>query len=312
VSIRQPIVALANVATVIACTLVPLGAVADVQTMLNAPAWQLDYEVTFKSEHEGSGQSLHGPVTYFSSLQGTFNAAVLFNLRNAGAGGVSMSKAAVGTNDSALSTAEQQQRIMDLVMRTETMANWMPTPPIPGDDEPFEEQQAAMLAYMEAQKATAHVDCHFKTVGVNLFNETGSEYDLVSRRTLSGSGKVVVAFNLSFELDAQSHHYLLTLAHEFKDEAEGQALQVTIDTVTFKGDPPAETKTEQVAKLDLASSILIDDPKMQFGQILLIEGDFDPASEKITGERTIPAYYLSADTKVPGTLLVKYTLTPRE
>ncbi len=279
---------------------------ADVNAMLNASAWQLEYEVSFSSNSSGQSQSLHGQMTYTTSVESKLTATLLLDMR---VGGPSISTVRLATGwegDSAPPLAEQQRLMMDLVMRSETMANWMSGGPTYDENASFEEQQAAALAHMENSKGTATVQTVNVTKGVGLHSEMGTPYDQTTRTTRTGTGRVNVSTQLSMELDATAKHYLLTLAHEYQDD-ENQAGVLTIDTTNFNREGPKETRTEGKAPLHVTSSIVIDDSTSKLGQILLVQGDLDPSATKITGERTIKAL----DGDVPGTLRVKFTLTPK-
>jgi len=56
--------------------------------------------------------------------------------------------------------------------------------------------------------------------------------------------------------------------------------------------------------------LAIDDPKNMQAGMAIVRGDIDPASEKITGERSMAAHYNEDGVlSVAGTLTFRYTLS---
>jgi len=299
--------ALALVAT--AFSLAPTDVAADVQTFLNAPAWKLEYQVSFKGACEYTTESFAGTYQNRATIEGGFSAMLLLDLRNVGPGAITMFKLATAPDGSSLPPEEAQKRVMDVIMRSETLANWT-TGGAMINAVTEEETQAAVAANIEAANCTGYLNYTLVTRGTGLVDEGNMEYSLASHTSIHDTGTVQGSTNLTLDIDSQTKHYAFPLAHEFGDQTT-QSKRVKVDTVTYKGEAPTVERTETEVKLVFPGGITIDEPNVLMGKTLLLEGTFDPALGNITGERTLKAHSMDGQTPAPGELKVRFTLTPQ-
>lgn len=283
-------------------------AAADIDEMLNAPAWVLTWEVSFKATGQRPETTLAGVSTHTDSVDTWFSSTLLLNFRNGGPN-LSMVKLSM----SAPKGADQQKQILDLVMKTDVMANWMYTPPgsieedlpEPGKD-PLRDSATAVSG-----TAMARINAVEVTTGTNLTTEMGSHYNLHRRVIRKGSAKVTVPTQMVFEMDSKSKHYLITLSYEYEDPDYNQGQIENHEHIEYNNDPPTDSVTTGVISLKYPESIEVDPSKLM-GEVLLLEGQIDPGASVVTGDATIPAYYIEmGDQKISGTLHVRYTLKPR-
>jgi hypothetical protein len=185
-------------------------------------------------------------------------------------------------------------------------------PTIP-DDATDQQARDAVMAFQESQMGTARLNYTEVIKGENLVTEMGTPYKSTVRTTYSGSGKVVPAGQISMEMDISTKKYLLMISPGFEDQSEGS---VKVEEATHQessDSPPVDSVKESTVKLDhIPQRIEIDEPTMTQGQAMLLEGTFDPALGKIVGEHKLRAHYNGLNGDTPGTLVVKFTMTPRE
>lgn len=278
-----------------------------IEAMLNAPAWDLAYDVEFKSSDAGPESTFAGVITYSRSV--TLNASVTLKLDMRNMGSVLAMLRAIG--DDPRSEAAQQA-VVDLTMRAETMANWMSGGPSFDEGASDAEQVAAVTAHMEASKGPGRVDYTMTEKGDNLTTEMGTKYSLHRTTTARGAGTVIGPTNLNFEIDAEAKSYLLTLSHTFADKSDSTVLVEVVTVTTPHGGAPEttrETRREPLGRLP--GNLRVGDPKSLLGQVAIFKGAIDPSLGKITGEHTVKGYYESFADQVPGTFTFRYTLTPR-
>lgn len=280
----------------------------DTQKWLEASAWDLAYDVTFKSSDSGSQQSLHGPTTYKRSVELSFNATLALDMRNGGAS-LSMTRLSMTADPT---NPKLQQATMELVMRTDVMANWMSGGPQPDESASDEEQMNAVRAYMEASKGTGRLSYKMVVTGTGLVEESGSKYDLTRTTTAMGTGPIVGTNQLMFEMDAEAKKYLVTLAYSFSDNSDSTVVEEVVSKFAWKSDAPTEERQTRYSGLDeYISGLKVDDSTALLGDIPLMEGQFDPSQGKITGERTLKGHYGASGQNVAGTFVFHWTLAPR-
>lgn len=283
-------------------------AAADMQQKLNTEAWDLEYEVTFKANGANrfskDGADVHDTV----SLESHFSTSLPLNMRNGGPNLYTL-KYAMTIPQGTTPTAAQQQELMNLVMNQE-IANWQYAPP--GVLEEASETETAE-ALAEAGAAAARLSCTQVWTCPNFKDEMGHEYHKTVRTTRHGSGKASTATQLVFEMDAAGKRYLLSLAHQYGDQTNSLAKVVVITTSKGKAGDTHTDSTSQQSSLQYPEIIKIDDSTVMFGQMLCLDGTIDPAASSITGERIVPAHFDVAHGTwtVPGTLHVRYKLTPK-
>ena len=284
--------------------LVVQPAAADMQAMINAQAWDLKYDVTFKAAMDTTVSQEPGTKRYVITLDRSFSTSLPLDLRSGGPN-ISMTKLTAASGGGAPS-AETQQKLMELIMRTEDLANWINGGP--GTDANGEMDMQAFQSLGDATGKLLHT---VEVTGKGLRDESNSLFDMHSLTTLKGEGKVKTATSLSFELDAKAGTYMLCLAHEFEDQTGNLATVESTEQITYAGSAPTETKGSGNQSLKFPQKITIDDPSALLGYVMLVTGTVKPEDKVITGESTIRAHYEEGPWTIPGTLHVKYTLTPR-
>lgn len=290
------------------CAMISTPALAqDVDTWLNAPAWELTYEMSFRGGDSGSSNSFHGPTSYTMSIDCGYSASLMLNMRNAGA---SLSMVLLSTRIDPHS-ADMQQAAMDLVMRTDVMANWMSAPPY-DESASDDAQMKAIQEYMESSKGLGRLDYKMVVKGTNLTTEMGTKYNMVQTTTMKGTGVVIGPTQLTFEMDAAAKTYLLTLSNSFEDKSDSTVLKEVVTNFDWQGSAPTVERTTERLGLDIfATGFKIDDSTAMMGEVPLMQGTFDPSQGKITGERSFRGHYGATGSEAKGTLVFRWTLTPR-
>ncbi len=278
-----------------------------IDAMLNAPAWDLAYDVEFKSSDSGPESTFAGVLTYTRSV--TLNSSVTLKLDMRNMGSVLAMLRTVGDNPQ---SEAAQQAVIDLTMRAETMANWMSAGPQFDENASDAEQMAAVQAHMEASRGPGRVEYTMTEKGDNLTTEMGTKYSLLRTTTAKGAGTVIGPTSLNFEIDAEKKSYLLSLSHAFADKSDSTVLVEIVTVTTPHGSAPETTRETRREPLGRLPGILrVGDPKSLLGQVAIFEGVIDSSLGKITGEHTVKGYYESYSTQVPGTFTFRYTLTPK-
>lgn len=278
-----------------------------IDAMLNAPAWDLAYDVEFKSSDAGQESTFAGVLTYTRSV--TLNSTVTLKLDMRNMGSVLAMLRTVGDNPQ---SEAAQQAVIDLTMRAETMANWMSGGPSFDEGASDAEQMAAVTAHLEASRGPGRVYYTMTEKGDNLTTEMGTKYSLLRTTTAIGAGTVIGPTSLNFEIDAEAKTYLLTLSHAFADKFDSTVLVEVVTVTTPHGSAPETTRETRREPLGRLPGVLrIGDPKSLLGQVAIFEGVIDPSLGEVTGEHTVKGYYESFADQVPGTFMFRYTLTPR-
>lgn len=280
----------------------------DADGMLNAPGWDLAYEVTFKANDSGPSTSMHGPTSYTMSIECVYSATLALDMR---IGGPSLSMLRLASTLDPTSS-DMQEKSMELVMRSDVMANWMSVAPL-DENASDDELRNAMLTYMESSKGRGRIEYKRVVTGSNLVTEMGTIYNMTSTTTRKGNGPIHGPTQLTFELDAESKTYMLTLALKFGDNSDSSVVEDVLTVSQARGEPPLEERTRSYSGLDdFPTGLTIDDSTAATGAVPLFEGTFDPSLGKITGERTVRGHCSERGSDVDGTFLFRWTLTPRE
>lgn len=283
-------------------------AAATAAEFLNAPVWYVQYQVTFTSNYQGTSPSLHGQMTFTSSLVRVVSGSDKLNLRSQGPGATGMQEltAGIGKNPSA---ADAQKMTMKMMSMMDNTANWM----VGGASIDNENATDAEITASGMPMGTVSIDYTRVDIGQDLVDETGSKYDSKVTTTMKGSGPVQVGGMgaTNFEMSTSDNSFSLVVPFVFNAQSAG-AKMVTVTFIQAKGTPGEETRSENDRPFDLfPSGLALDNPPKGSPQGgVLIRGTFDPATGKIAGEQSFPAHYddMSATTG-PGTLKFKYTLT---
>lgn len=288
------------------------AAASDAQSLLNATAWHVDYEVTFTASSQGSYQGMFGQYDYTTALERVLKASTLLDLRSGGQS-LSMLRSAAVQDPSGMTVAEAQKYAMDMVAKIDVTANWMSMGPIIPEDATDQQARDAVIAFQESQMGIARLSYTEVIKGDNLVNEMGTPFKSSVRTTYSGSGKVLPAGQISLEIDISAKKYLTMFSPGYTDQTEGSVKVEEVVHDVAAGSPPFDTVKTRTAKLDqLPQRIEIDEPTMTQGQATLLEGSFDPALGKIVGEHKLRAHYDGLNGRTDGILLIRFTMTPRE
>jgi hypothetical protein len=283
---------------------------ATAEEFLNAPVWYLQYEVSFKSTHQGTSPSPHGSMSFTSSLERVFSASDALNLRSQGPGAITMGAMYGGTAGKQPSVAEAQEMTMRMMAQMDHTANWMAGGAAADPNATDAELEASVTA-STTPSSPARLDYTRVDVGKHLVDETGGKYDTKRTTTVKGTAQVLTVGMGSyiFEMDTAAKTYLLTLPLGFS----GQSAMVTSQSVTFtqsEGTPGIETRESDEMPFDrIPSGLALDAPPEGSPQgAVLLRGTLDPAKGHISGEISLPAHYDENNSNAPGTLVIKYTL----
>lgn len=280
----------------------------DIDAMLNAPSWDLAYEMVFESSDSGKEPTLHGSIAYTRTVEFGFTSKFTLDMRNAGAS-LSMMKMAMGGN---LTTEEAQQKSLELIMRTESIANWMSAGPSPDENASDEAQMLTVMDYMYSSKGSGRLDHKMVVTGIDLVDETGAKYNSTTTTTMRGAGPVHGPTQVTFEIDSETLKYLLTLSHSCGDQSDSTVVEEVVTVWAYHGqDPTGERAVRYSGLCGFPPGLKLDDPTSLLGEVPFFEGDVDPKAGKITGERTLKGHYTDRATEIPGTFVFRWTVTPR-
>jgi len=281
---------------------------ADAESFWAAQAWDLKYEVSFKSKTEGKVPVEVGSWTYTSSLDWSFSGSLLLDLRSEGPS-ISMTRLSLEMDPS---SPEFQQATMELVYQTSTIANWMCMGPALDENASAEAQIAQMMAAREAGKGPGRLEYARTDTKVGMISEMGTVYNETVRTTASGAGRVASPTQVMFEINTNTMTYLLMAPTAAVDDSANLVTENVVTSTVAKGEEPSESRDTRRFGLDLqVRGTDLDEPKTVIGDVPLLAGEFDPALGKIAGERTLTGSYDYRGMKIPGSILIKYTLTPR-
>lgn len=300
------------------CTVTPVSS-SDKETYLNAPAWELQYELTFTAASQGSYtiENGKGPVAgkldYVTSLKRTLTAPYLLDLRSGGPSISTLSSVMGGQDLSKMSMAEQQKFSMDMLAKMEYTANWMSSGGVGSlsDDATEEEMSAAMAANTEYQMCMATLEYHETVQGDPLHDEMGIPFTMKTEATHTGSGRVQGGGQITLELDVAASQYMLAMGYNWSDSSSSSVKIVERLHRVYQGHITDTTTTSETGLDGIGSQIIPDDSTQMMGLMMLLKGSFDPADGVIKGEHTLAAHYVGSRGDVPGTLVVRFALTPR-
>ncbi len=288
---------------------------ATIQDFLKAPKWYVQYDVTFKVAHTGTGTNNGATTKTNITMNRSFSATCVLDMRMDGPSTVLNLSALSGTGDgSTASVADQMKFQQDLMARMETAANWMGSGGMLSFDENLsdEGQQAAMAAAMLARLGPGSMDYVRIDSSWGLVNEMGTPYTLAVRTTWNGNGMVLPGGGVDplFEIDAPSATFTLSLPPSF-GEMESKMKRLTTRTFTDTNwkNPDVQRDSIEVGMNLFPSNITIDDPKNLQAGAIVIRGAVNPSSGKIAGEHSVAGHYTDADATVPGTFVIHYSLS---
>ena len=150
----------------------------ELRKLVDAKAWQLDLQISFKASESGRQQSTavwaQGPVDFQHAINVDYSETIMLDSRSAGAS-VSMQKLTANMADPA-ARASIQQTMMDIVMQTDNIGSWMPGGGMAalGDDPSEAQQKAFGEALVNNPIGKMTLDYSAQTRGDRLVNEMGS------------------------------------------------------------------------------------------------------------------------------------------
>ncbi len=293
----------------------PPAVTAEMKRLLDANAWQLEYQLSFKASSSGSGQSLTGPVTNQSQLSSDATETLVIDQRSQGAS-LTMQKVMKGMSNPA-DAANMQKVMMDIVMQSDNIASWMVGVDLPdlGDEPTAQQLQAAALARAKTSIGTQTVEYSAETRGDRLVSETGAPYKQIVRTTTRGSGGVRQGSQqITLEVNGATKRLLMMVPSTLPTVLDAA---LTEEVVTVTESPPGsrpteERKTSKPALERFPGLIKVTGAALAFGDDgLMIDDPVVVQGGKVMGQHTMAASYSSNATPIAGTLVVKYTLTPR-
>lgn len=297
--------------------------------LLNATAWRADFEVTITASSSRPYEDPRGGSgTIRTSVDSTFSASKLVDLRSEGPNYIfDMSRLTASQSGAAPSPAEAMRMAQAMLEAMEGTANWMSTgigDAFPDDpDASVETIVAAGLDALRAQATPARLT-YEETVDASARDEFGTPYHFTSRVAARGAAMVLVGSggptDVLFQLETRANKYRLTLPLIYRGDITDAKLEIEqTDRSEWPGEAPVEN--HGVSSREFTSSYLpvrIADPDYFLDPaaaastaptgLILIEADLEVVGGKLAGERTIPVRI--ADAGVPGTMTVRYTLTP--
>jgi hypothetical protein len=285
--------------------------------LIDANAWRLDYQISFKATSSGSGQSLTGSMSYENALAVDATETVTIDSRSQGAS-LSMQKLTASAGNPA-AAANMQKAMMDIVMQTDNIASWMIGDrglPDLGDDVTPERLQAAALALAGKSIGTMTVDYTAQTRGDNLVNELGDKYKQIIRTTRRGTGGVALSSQqITLEVNGATKRVLLMLPVTLPTVTDAKLTEEVVTTTELPpGSKPAEERKTSTRGLDsFPGQLKVTDAALAFGggSGVMIDDPVALQGGKISGQHTMMATYNNGNAPIGGTLVVKYTLTPR-
>ena len=290
-------------------TLPALAGADAAQDFLNTPVWYLSYEVSFKSTSQGNYPVGDGGavVTYTASLDRVFTHSQVLNLRSEGPGALGMMAMATPQNGQKMSAADAQKYSMDLMARMGSTANWIVGGSAMNADE--SESEAAVQADLDAMIGDLRIQYQRNEKGENFMDEVGSKYSLRRSKTVNGTAQGAGGGfgSMSLDVDTSTKTYLLSLS--LGGGAQGLACDV-VEVVTYAGQAPQEKKETDKTPADFTALTLDDAGPTPMQGGVVVSGTLDPASGKIVGENKYRGHYHDGTVDAPGTVIIKYTLSP--
>ena len=295
----------------------PAAVSPEFKRLLDANAWQLEYQLSFKATSSGTGKSLMGPVSFKTALSFDAMETLTIDSRSQGAS-LSLQKVMANAANPA-AAAGLQKAMMDIAMQSDNIASWMSVGSESsdlGDNVTLEQLQAAALAAGKKSIGTMTVDYSAETRGDKLVNETGSVYSQTVRTTRRGTGGVALLGQMvTLEINGATKRVSLLLPVTLPTVLDTTLMEevVTATEMPPGSKPAEERKTATQPLKNLPGQITVTDAALAFGggSGVLID---DPAvlqGGKLSGQHTVTATYKQNNEPISGTLVLKYTLTPR-
>ena len=274
---------------------------------LQTPIWYLSYEVSFSASSKGSYEGMFGPMTYTASLERVFTHSQILNLRSEGPGALAMIPPSASSSGSQMSMAEAQKASMDMMARMEHTANWM----VGGASLNASEADAtaATQADIAASMGQLRIDFTRHDRGDALVNEVGSKFSTTKTETVKGTTPSMGGGFGSIMLDVDTSTKTFLLGFGAGGGADGLDRNV-VEVVTFQGQAPEEKRETKKSSAQFAQLVFDESGPVAMQGGLVVNGTFDPASKTITGEKAYRGHYHDGNADAPGTIVVKYTLSP--
>ena len=289
----------------------PAAIGADMKRLLETNAWQLEYRLSFKASSSGTGET-----SYQTQLASDATETLVIDQRSQGAS-LTMQKVMANASKPG-GAANLQKALTDIAMQSDNIASWMLGPNVPdrGGEPTLAQLQAAALAGAKRSIGTQTIEYTAETRGDKFVDETGKPFKRIVRTTTRGSGGVTQGSQqITLEINGATRRLLLMVPATLPTVLDAA---LTEEVVTLTESPPGSTPSEErkTARPTLESfpgQLTVTDAELAFanGGALMID---DPAvlqSGKISGQHTVAATYKNNNAPVAGTLVVKYTLTPK-
>jgi hypothetical protein len=260
--------------------LAPPLARADTATMLNAEVWYLQFESTLTGAGREEGKTNEGAITVTSASYEQFTTGrIKFDMRTPG---LSLSMLSLAK----LPPAEQQKAQMDMIMRTDQCATWMPADP---------------MVLMEPS-GTSRAKSHHEWDAKNPTSPIDSDRVLI---VTDGSGEANVSFvsQPMFEIDTTKNEYRIMFPYAGGDNA-GDSMKYKTTTTTWDEGAQSETKVEETTQSLAMPQLTFTGTDPAAGLL----GKFDPAAGKVSGSHTFDVK-VKDQMEISGKLVIKYTLT---
>ena len=288
----------------------------ELKNLLGAKAWQLDYQITFKATTSGTNQGPYGPLSYQTALTFDATETLTIDSRSPGAS-LSMQKLTMNAANPA-AAAGMQKAMMDIVMQTDNITSWMIGDrgvSDLGDNATPEKVEAAVAASVGKRIGAMTVDYSAQTRGDRLVDETGSPLRQIVRTTRRGTGGTALSSQqIMFEVNGATKRFLLMLPATLPSVADAKFTEeIVVTTERPPGSTPVEERKTSTRLFDsFPGPLQVTDAALVFGDGgLMIDDPIALQGGKISGQHTAAATYTDARVPIGGTLVVKYTLTPR-
>lgn len=298
--------------------------------LLDVPAWRVDYDVTIAASASSPyTDSADGSGTITTSYDSSFSASMPIDLRSDGPNYVfDTSSIAIPQSGAAPSVQDALAAAEALLAAMEGTANWMSTgviaavsPDSAESDASAEEIAAVGLGAMRAAATPARLEYERTVVG-RTRDELGNPFSFQERVTATAAGKVLVGSgglsDVLFQLETRANRYRLVVPLAYRgDVTEAMIEEVSWRRTEHADEPPTEdSQTRRISFDSGYRRITIDEGAPQtLGQsgAVLIVADIEVAGGKLAGERSMAVHIADGsydDAGMPGTLTLRYTLTP--
>lgn len=287
-----------------------------IESQFDAPAWRVDYEIEFRSDATRPRAVPQGEMSVQTRVENRFKAAKLLDMRNAGSN-LLMTRMSLASGDAGALGFDPMSFGQMIMEASEYMANWMNSGmSLEGLDENagYEAVNEHSMGQMRGAAVPAYLAFEEIITGRGLLHEMGDTYDLDSRSKAEATASVVPGMgggsDVMLELDKRNGKYSLTLPLSYANVDMAMLDVVTDEHVTPRGQ--AAWDHQKTERLDFVSipRIAVADPRFLLGPMFIIEGQWNGGTASISGEHSIAAHHRIGQEDLPGTLLVRYTLTP--